>query len=414
MTPTDETIEAELGAAVKDLWKRNRDEITVNGVREAVENKLGLDSGFLKSPEWNRKSRDLVKTLVEKLSDEESEVGENPEESEEEPSKKPSKNNKRKASTDSEPDRKRTKKTTTKTSKSGGSSSESGSEADLSVPELSDTASGNEDAKSNAPEEHKTEKDDSGDESDMSSVVDEPPVPKRGSKAKSKSDPKPKPTRQKPSATQSADQQEIKKLQQQLGKCGVRKIWGVELKSCGGDDKAKIRHLKDMLRDCGMTGRFSDARAKEIKEQRELMADLQAVQDMTQTWGASKDGARSTRASRRAAPKSLKIEKQVIEGLSDESDEEGGDEEGDEEKPKRRGASKQVNTDDDDDGDDDDDNEDYGDDSGSDAVSSAEESDEPDAMSDESEEEAPKKKKKATASRQRKRAPVDDSDGYSD
>ena len=83
----------------------------------------------------------------------------------------------------------------------------------------------------------------------------------------------------------SPDEIQVKTLQSQLTKCGVRKIWGIELKKFGDDNLKKIRHLQGMLRDVGMTGRFSEQRAREIKELRELQADLEAVQEGDSKWG---------------------------------------------------------------------------------------------------------------------------------
>ncbi|KAF2965723.1 hypothetical protein GQX73_g7847 [Xylaria multiplex] len=115
--------------------------------------------------------------------------------------------------------------------------------------------------------------------------------------------PKPK---QPASKELTGDELEIKKLQGQLVKCGVRKIWGIELKKYGSDGKAKIRHLRGMLRDVGMDGRFSEAKAREIKERRELMGELEAVNEMNELWGLE---GRSGRASRsKAVRKSLKEE----------------------------------------------------------------------------------------------------------
>ncbi|OAA65261.1 hypothetical protein SPI_02048 [Niveomyces insectorum RCEF 264] len=91
-------------------------------------------------------------------------------------------------------------------------------------------------------------------------------------------------------ASASPEDAEIKKLQGQLVKCGVRKIWGFELKKYGDDAHAKIRHLKGMLRDLGMDGRFSESKAREIKERRELEADLEAVQEMNRSWGVNTGG----------------------------------------------------------------------------------------------------------------------------
>lgn len=140
-------------------------------------------------------------------------------------------------------------------------------------------------------------------ESEMSVVIDETPKPKRKRKTKSealasKSSGSSKPTRA-PKAPKAAKpkkepnsakdltpiEAEIKALQSQLVKCGVRKIWGFELKQYGEDGKAKIRHLQGMLKDVGMTGRFSEQRAKEIKEARELKADLDAVMEGESKWG---------------------------------------------------------------------------------------------------------------------------------
>lgn len=83
----------------------------------------------------------------------------------------------------------------------------------------------------------------------------------------------------------SPDEIRIKVLQSQLRKCGVRTIWHFEPKYLEEDNKAKIRHLQKALRDVGMKGRFSEAKAKEIKEARELMADLEAVKEGEKIWG---------------------------------------------------------------------------------------------------------------------------------
>lgn len=158
------------------------------------------------------------------------------------------------------------------------------------------------------------------DESSESEVIDEPPKRKRKSKeapaAKGRS--KPKGGGAKPAAEISADEAEIKRLQGQLVKCGVRKIWPFELKQYGDDCRAKIRHLKTMLKDIGMDGRFSEARAKEIKERRELLADLEAVTEMDNYWGAG--GGRSSR-SRAAKPK--KPPAKVLSDSDDEDNDKG-------------------------------------------------------------------------------------------
>jgi hypothetical protein len=149
------------------------------------------------------------------------------------------------------------------------------------------------------------------DGSDTSVVYDEPPK-RKGKANESEAAPK-KRKSQGPKETasdQTPDDALIKQLQSQLLKCGVRKIWAFELKKYGDDKKAKIRHLKGMLSDVGMKGRFSESRAREIKELRELQADLEAVMEGEKSWGVSGRPAR-----RRAA-----------KGFKEPSDDEDSDE----------------------------------------------------------------------------------------
>ncbi|OBT89971.1 hypothetical protein VE02_01568 [Pseudogymnoascus sp. 03VT05] len=125
-------------------------------------------------------------------------------------------------------------------------------------------------------------------DSALSVLIDEPPKrSKSGSKSAKPSTSK----TPKPAAAVSPADAEIKTLQSQLVKCGIRKIWQFELKDYGDDSKAKIRHLKGMLKEVGMEGRFSEARAREIKEMRELAQDVEAVTEGAKLWG--KRGRRS-------------------------------------------------------------------------------------------------------------------------
>lgn len=179
-------------------------------------------------------------------------------------------------------------------------------------------------------------------ESDMSIVLDEPPKPKkRGLKFKSSpSSTSTKTTKSKPAKVAkelSPNEALIKTLQSQLVKCGVRKIWAFELKQYGEDSKGKIRHLQGMLRDIGMAGRFSEGRAKEIKELRELQADLEAVKEGEKSWGLA--GGRRVRGGQRKSLKESSVEE-------DEGDEDGyGGEQGrsrsTSEKPSKAARAKQ-------------------------------------------------------------------------
>ncbi|KFY49382.1 hypothetical protein V496_10048 [Pseudogymnoascus sp. VKM F-4515 (FW-2607)] len=125
-------------------------------------------------------------------------------------------------------------------------------------------------------------------ESDLSVLIDEPPKRAKSSSKSAKPSTSKTP---KPAAAISPADAEIKTLRSQLVKCGIRKIWQFELKDYGDDSKAKIRHLKGMLKEVGMEGRFSEARAREIKEMRELAQDVEAVTEGAKLWG--KRGRRS-------------------------------------------------------------------------------------------------------------------------
>ncbi|KAF7945514.1 hypothetical protein EAE96_010281 [Botrytis aclada] len=150
----------------------------------------------------------------------------------------------------------------------------------------------------------KTEEEAAGNESDssaMSVVLDGPLTTKsRAKKSKSTSSKpskttkaaKPNAAKAKTTAELTPNEQMIKTLQSQLVKCGIRKIWAFELKKCETENE-KIKHLKNMLTEIGMTGRFSEGRAREIKEMRELQADLEAVKEGEKAWGMGRSSRRS-------------------------------------------------------------------------------------------------------------------------
>lgn len=128
-------------------------------------------------------------------------------------------------------------------------------------------------------------------DSELSELLDEAPPPKKSQQQKDstgKKSTKSKPAKSKAEAEIDPDQAEIKRLQGWLVKCGIRKVWGKELKPYE-TSKAKIKHLKEMLADAGMTGRYSVEKANQIKEARELAADIEAVQEGAERWGADDD-----------------------------------------------------------------------------------------------------------------------------
>ncbi|KAJ5801031.1 uncharacterized protein N7518_003099 [Penicillium psychrosexuale] len=145
----------------------------------------------------------------------------------------------------------------------------------------------------NATNPNKDTKDDS--ESEMSVVLDEEPQPKAPRKRqKSAGETATKTKKKATKATKakeediSPDQAEIKRLQGWLVKCGIRKLWGKELAPYDTPN-AKIKHLKGMLQDAGMTGRPSQEKANQIREERELKADLEQIQQGAKQWGAVSD-----------------------------------------------------------------------------------------------------------------------------
>lgn len=124
-------------------------------------------------------------------------------------------------------------------------------------------------------------------ESEMSEVLDEAPPPKKkGQKATAASKKEQKPVKAKGKEDVNIDPQgaEINRLQSWLLKCGIRKMWYKELAPYTSS-KAKISHLKDMLKDAGMDGRYSVEKARQIKDVRELKAELEAVQEGAKQWG---------------------------------------------------------------------------------------------------------------------------------
>ncbi|KAF4957715.1 hypothetical protein FGADI_2954 [Fusarium gaditjirri] len=173
-------------------------------------------------------------------------------------------------------------------------------------------------------------------EEEYSDVIDEPVKPKRKKKEKKEAGSKPtkatKVAAKKAITSDNPNTEEIKRLQGQLTKCGVRKLWHNELKKYGGDAKAKIRHLRKMLTDIGMDGRFSEAKAREIKERRELLAEVESAQEMSALWGVEGRG----RASR-SKSKSAKV---VESGGSDAEENNNGQINDDEEEEEETYAAR--------------------------------------------------------------------------
>ena len=188
-------------------------------------------------------------------------------------------------------------------------------------------------------------------ESEMSEVFDEPPKRKGKSGAKTpKGERKSKAPAKSTAADFSGEDALIRQLQVHLNKCGVRKVWGVLLKKYGDDKRAKIQHLKGMLSEVGMVGRFSESRAREIKERRELMADLDEVKEGEKSWGLTTSARPTRRAAAAAKPRKVSSSESGEEGQnpggakagigSGRSDDDSSDDSKVQAKPRARGSAK--------------------------------------------------------------------------
>lgn len=159
-------------------------------------------------------------------------------------------------------------------------------------------------------------------DSELSVLIDDEPKPKKKRKGSAtgpeKRGRKPSASKTKADADLDPHQAEIKRLQGWLVKCGIRKLWGKELKPYESPS-AKIKHLKQMLADAGMTGRYSLERANQIKEKRELKADIEAVQEGAERWGKNQ---REAEEDGRTKPKKRLVRgAQVLDFLSSDGEE---------------------------------------------------------------------------------------------
>ena len=294
-----EEIESCLRRVVRAALK-NDEIITINLARSRAETELGLSTSFLKeSPEWKQKSKEIINASIE-----EPESPEKPKVAAALPSRK-------RKSDPVNPMKKRRKKTTTDSDEHVSDPSDRAASPEFeppSTPELSQLSVDNkppqaqsepsskpdsvEPGKGEAPAAKSNGGPDVDSESELSSLIDEPPPKKKRQKKSQPAEPtgKSKPQTSKTAKTAStgkelsADEEEIKRLQGWLQKCGIRKLWHRELAS-HSTSKEKIRHLKKMLEEVGMTGRYSAEKAKQIKEARELAAEIEAAKEFNEHWG---------------------------------------------------------------------------------------------------------------------------------
>ncbi|OAP58464.1 hypothetical protein AYL99_07554 [Fonsecaea erecta] len=338
--PPDNELEKSLR---REVMKAQREgiEFSNNYIRTASEVELGLTKGFYKNhTEWAQRSRDVIQDQLAN----QSEVQSSPVKAK---SKEPKKTSAKRKSVEKETAPKKRHKAVAKNDEDASSDlSSSLSELDSEVveekpkpkqrrapPKQHPTKSKGphskrakvvdsdpddeqeEQADGTAAEESSNEGEttganaEDGSDSEMSVLLDEAPPPKKSRKSKDSAGQKPKKPTGKSSTKPKADadgdpeQAEIKRLQGWLVKCGIRKLWGKELKPYE-TSKAKIKHLKEMLADVGMTGRYSLDKASQIREARELAADIEAVQEGAERWGAAadEDGGRGEKGTQSPRP----------------------------------------------------------------------------------------------------------------
>ncbi|KAL9085395.1 MAG: hypothetical protein Q9159_004739 [Coniocarpon cinnabarinum] len=286
--PSDAKLTRALENAVEDLFEEDSDNVRPKAVRASASERLGLEvDWFANTEEWKARSKKIVQTKYEQLVKIAEDVDRN--------------TVKRKTvdSTEAVASTRPTKKRTTETDLSK-------CESEATMQPASETegpsrasegstfpASGSEATENNALGQYI-------DDGDLSSPIDEPPSKQRRKKkdasvsTESKKKSSGVKSKKGPASTTSAPDAELKELQNQLVQCGVRKVWQFHLKQFE-THKQKIAELKRMLREVGMEGRFSKEKAKQIKETRELQADIEAIQEGEGRWGKKeRDTRRST------------------------------------------------------------------------------------------------------------------------
>jgi hypothetical protein len=278
----DEMLEQALRQSVADIFKTgNLSELTVKRVRLATENALGLEEGFFKGDaNWKAKSdRIIKKEAEEKINAQEGKEQKAKEDSPAAPIQ-PKQPDRRKTPEDSPGTSKRQKTTALSSSESIGELSSDKDQCDKPVKNSAKRSriSPQKESKPGITEDHLSTESDVGDRSSVTRVAPKQSGPDKGASANEQSDSlveDPKPTGKRQKATQkkttkrktkgattkqdlSVDpvQEEIKRLQGWLVKCGIRKMWSRELAPYG-TSKDKIKHLKEMLKDAGMDGRYS-------------------------------------------------------------------------------------------------------------------------------------------------------------
>jgi hypothetical protein len=375
--PSEATVRKQLRDVVISLHKAgNTDDLTVKRVRTRAEEALGLEAGFFNKPDWKQKSKD---TIVEAVVSSRLKFRRDPyltkpqakycgDDPEPEPTPKAVKTKapakkaatkvektgaKRKAAAPKKPPQKRRKTASSEDELSdelSDAESEPAKKPAWKAKNVVEEDSDEEEAPSRKPTKRTKPVVEEGDDSDagpaqttkattppparggdasdseLSSLLDESPAKGKRQKkalAAKKKEPAKFKAKAASKAADDPDQAEIKRLQSWLVKCGIRKVWSKELAKCD-TPKEKIKHLKAMLSDAGMDGRYSDEKAAKIKEEREFAKDLEAIKEGEAAWGTVEDT--GGRPRRRAAARPAPVQK--IEFSDDDEESEGGNDDG--------------------------------------------------------------------------------------
>ncbi|KAI9655046.1 MAG: hypothetical protein M1831_005006 [Alyxoria varia] len=145
------------------------------------------------------------------------------------------------------------------------------------------------------------------DSSSLSSLIDEGPTRRKSKTTKATAKPKAKPAKDTKQRSRKSDtggttsgsaEDTIKLLQSRLLKCGIRKVWARELAKFSSSGE-KIAHLKGLLKDVGMDGRFSEEKARQVKAERELARELEDVREGDKVWGFDEGKGRPKRGAQK-------------------------------------------------------------------------------------------------------------------
>ncbi|KUL84559.1 hypothetical protein ZTR_08734 [Talaromyces verruculosus] len=313
--PSDDRLEKALRNTVANIFRTGKlEELTVKRVRLATETALGLEEGFFKAHEaWKTRSDQIIKDEAEKHEEREEDeiIDKAPAPPTKPPKSKTKKPVKRVSEENTAPKKKRRKVSSEVESPEATPPPVDEDEGDLEEAEAKS-------ASPKPPSEKAIPDKGEQSESEMSVLLDEEPKKPRPKKAASEPKARAPKSTSKPTTDADPDQAEIKRLQGWLIKCGIRKMWARELAPYD-TPKAKIKHLKTMLEDAGMKGRYSADKARQIREARELQADLEAVKEGASRWGtgSAQDESGSEEKPRRRLVKG----RQSLAFLSDDGEE---------------------------------------------------------------------------------------------